>query len=129
VKGIAINFKSEGCEFDFTKAVEDKYALVQGAIVNIVTDAGSCPLQPDRGTSLFIEAASGAVVDLNSAAHVSAAAAIETLFTVRAYDAEGQADRIENIQLPPVSFDGSALVIDSLFTFNDDTTIGVLTTI
>lgn len=125
--GIRIIFSEDGIRFDFDNPVKDFECTAQNALVNIGTRKGSDPMFPERGTDLLKTALSGAIVDLNSAAHASNLAAVDTLFFSRTWEQAGNTERMAKVQLDPLSIQDRCLQLDAVFTSTDGNQIGTST--
>lgn len=76
-------------------------AVVQNAMVNLLTDAGTDSLFPARGTELFRTALSGGVFNFRSASHACNFAAVDTLFFSREYEVADAGDKLAEIVVEP----------------------------
>jgi hypothetical protein len=125
---VKITFSSDGALFDFSRAVEDRDAIIQNSMINIGTLAGSDKVYPDKGTSLFSSAVRGRLVNGNAAAHASNFAAVDTLFFERKYLDPTCPDLLTKVSLKPATFDGRQLTVNAAFQFDDGTTVGSINT-
>jgi hypothetical protein len=126
IRGLKVNFSHSGCSFDFAAPVVDKQAIVQDCMVNIATARGSDPLNPEKGTDLLKDTLQGGAINIISAGHIGAAAAVDTLFFMREEDLASQPIKLTKIKLKPITLIDRAVNIEAQFDFTDDTTIGVI---
>jgi len=120
--GVLIDFSGDKPVFGSAK-VEAFQAIVQNAMVNIGTRQGTDPLYTDRGTNLQLDAAAGRLIDLNSAAHSSNFAALDTLAFSRA-TADNDPSGLSQVNLAPAQFSGGSLSLEAKFQSVDGQSVG-----
>lgn len=131
MKGLKVNFNSDGITIDTEASVDGLEATIQNALLNIATRKGTDKVFPNKGTDLLHSAVTGKIVGINDANHVSQFAALDTLFFIRQFDITQPSNtRIGKIFMQPVSYNGHRLLINATFTDIDGTrTVGTSTSI
>lgn len=103
-KSIALEFQKEGAVALLLGAsVSGFQAVVQNALVNLLTDAGSDLLFATRGTRLFKTALAGGIFNTRSASHACNFAAANTLFFSREYEISETPDKLQDVSMRPIS--------------------------
>jgi len=120
--GVLIDFSGDRPGFG-TASVSGFQAVVQNAMVNIGTRQGTDPVFPDRGTNLQLDAATGRLIDLNSAAHSSNFAALDTMTFSRTTD-DGDQNGLSQVVLAPAQFSGGSLSLEAKFQSIDGKSVG-----
>ena len=126
MQGARINFLSSGCSLDFTSPVNDISCAIQNSLVNIATGKGSDLIFPLKGTDLYAQAVSGAIVDTNTAVHASSFAALDTLFFSASQNKSTDSETITAVNIAPVSITGGSLSTQVQFNTSLGNTFGVL---
>ncbi len=123
-KSIEINFMPGGRLALVTDGqVEGFKAVVQNALVNMLTENGSDMLFATRGTKLFNNALSGGIFNYRSASHACNFAAIDTLFFSREFETADTADKLSRVDLEPSAFSLGSLDARAGFTSVDGRTM------
>jgi hypothetical protein len=120
--GVAIDFSGDKPALG-TDRVQGFDAVVQNAMVNIATRQGTDPLYEERGTNLQLDASAGRLIDLNSAAHSSNFAALDTLAFSKATEADDPSG-LSQVTLAPAQFSGGALSLEAKFQSIDGKSVG-----
>lgn len=115
MKTLRLIFSKNGASFDVVPLEGEFECAVQNALVNIGSVKGSDSVFEDKGTNLLKSALNGALVDLNSANHVTVAAALDTLLFSQATDYPDTTERLSTLALKPASFSGGVITIDAQF--------------
>lgn len=90
-----------GLALNLSGTVEGFKAVVQNALVNLLTESGSDQLFTDRGTTLFYRALGGGIFNYRTATHACNFAAVDTLFFSREYETADTADKLNRLDLEP----------------------------
>lgn len=81
-------------------ATAEGFALVvQGAMVNLISEQGSDTIFEERGTTLLRAGLSGSIVDRVSADHQAAFASADTLFFSREWELADTNDKLAEVRL------------------------------
>lgn len=129
-KSLKIIFSAEGSTLDLANTVEGFAATVQNGLVNIVTEKGSDPGDPARGTDMFRDALQGKVADLLAAQHIANLAALDTVFYLRGTDdPAADYERVEKINMRPFSYTGERLELNAVFSGTAGSQMGVEETV
>jgi len=121
--GLKINFKGK-CEIVPHEKVDEFPAMVQNALVCLVTSVGSDKAFPEKGTRLLKQGLQGALINLATATSAAQFAAIDTLFFVNVHETEPDR-RLANVALRPVVFSLGTLELNSLFDSSLGESLGV----
>jgi len=101
---ISIILKPGGlAELDLTSKVQGFHAVVQNALVNLLTDKDIDVIYPDRGTRLLETGLNSNIYNFQSASHACNFAAADTLFFSREYEQAESQDKLDQIQIIPSS--------------------------
>lgn len=124
MKGLRINFSSDGhLTLDTATSVENRDALLQNMVMNMMTLQNSDAAFPDKGTSLLLDGIRGLMVDVQSAQHYANFAAADTTFFTRANDYASEiANSVVKIQMKPTAAVGDTITFQTQFAFVDATT-------
>lgn len=109
-----------GLLLNTSSRVEGMRAVVQNALVNLLTDLSSDPVFPRKGTELMRQAFSGQIFDSRSAEHSASFAASDTLFFGREHDVAEAKDKIKEIFLVPKFPEALKLNLEATFVSIDD---------
>jgi hypothetical protein len=121
---IEINFQPGGRLALVTDGrVEGFKAVVQNALVNMLTENGTDMLFPTRGTNLFKKALAGGIFNYRSASHACNFAAVDTLFFSREFETADTADKLNRVDLEPSAFSLGSLDARAGFTSIDGRTM------
>ena len=129
MKTLRLLFSKEGASFDTTPLEGEFECAVQNALVNIGSIKGGDTAFPTKGTDLLMSALNGALVDLNSANHVTVVAALDTLLFSQANDYADTAEQLSSLSLKPAAFSGGAIIIDAQFKSSLGRVSGSITTL
>lgn len=129
MKTLRLIFTREGASFDTVPLEGEFECSVQNALVNIGSLQGGDHVYPDKGTTLFRKALSGALYDLNTANHASNFAALDTLRFCKASDYLDTGEKLTGMTLKPAVFSHGVLSLDAVFNSSAGRTSGVLTTL
>jgi len=125
MKSLKIVFEASGARIVLDDIVEGFEAVTQNGLVNIATEQGSAPTEPDRGTNLLKDALEGKVASLLDAQHISNLAALDTLFYLRGTDEiDTLEERLDTLTLKPFDYDGESVRINAVFTGSEGTVNG-----
>jgi hypothetical protein len=125
MKSLKIVFEASGARIVLDDIVEGFDAVTQNGLVNIATEKGSAPTEPDRGTNLLRDALEGKVASLLDAQHISNLASLDTLFYLRGTDEiDTLEERLESLVLKPFDYDGESVRINAVFNGSQGTVIG-----
>lgn len=129
MEGLKINFTNGDIYIDTNNKVSGFSTTVQNALANIGTRAGTDRIYPNKGTEILKNAAEGKIVGFNVANHESQLAALDTLFFSREYETTNEpTEKMGEVFLDPISYDGLKLKINAAFTdFTGTTTVGTVT--
>jgi hypothetical protein len=101
-EGIAIVFQKEGyIALALGQRVQGFKAVIQNAMVNLLTDAGTDLIYADRGTTLFFRALNAGIFNYRSASHACNFAASDTLFFSREHEEADADDKLNTVGLEP----------------------------
>lgn len=129
MKTLRLLFTKEGASFDTTPLEGEFECSIQNALVNIGSLKGGDTAFPDKGTNLLMSALNGALVDLNSANHVTVVAALDTLLFEQAHDYPDTVEKLSTLSLKPATFSGGAVVVDAQFKSSLGRVSGTITTL
>lgn len=126
MRDIKIIFNGSSTRIDLEKYVEGKNLYEQKALVNAVTDQGSDPVYPDRGTTMIADSINGNAYDINRAAHIANFAALDTLYFINYQEyaaVQDSPDLIKDIAMSVIEYSGAEgrIRFSAKFTFADDT--------
>ena len=127
MQGIRLSFSATGCSFDFSSPITNSFnSIVQNALVNIATGQGTDKIFPAKGTTLYSQALSGVIVDINTATHVSAFASVDTLFFSSSQKVPSDTEVLVGVEIAPVSITGGHLSTEVQFTSSLGNVVGIL---
>ena len=134
MNGLALKFSTDGKTGAIITQTEVSgfAATVQDALVNVATRAGSDPVFPDKGTSVQLDAASGALISVSSAQHSANYAASDTVFFLREFPDTNDptnANGLAAMKLVAPDFNGESLDLNAQLTSIGGAVVGILATV
>ena len=107
---ISIILKPGGlAELDLTTKVGGFHAVVQNALVNLLTDQGVDVIYPGRGTDLLRTGLNSNIYNFQSASHACNFAASDTLFFSREHEQAEAKDKLDQIRILPSALSAERL--------------------
>jgi hypothetical protein len=124
LKSIAVVFTHDGISFDTDRFVEGLDAVVQNALINLLTAKNTDATAPDRGTNLFKDGVRQNPTSIRQMQHLANFAATDTLHFSRNTDPETNDDSLAAVQLRVSEADLGVVDLDLSFTSVDGRVIG-----
>jgi hypothetical protein len=124
MRGLALDFTGNGAVLSLSSQVEGRAADVQAVLVNVVTESGSDPAYPDRGTNLRRSLRNGGPAGWVEAAHAANFAALATLAFMGRFASGDVA--LSGIDIKVESMAGDLVEFNTVVSFADGTVAGAL---
>lgn len=116
-RSLELIFAADGTvQLNLEGTVQGFAAVVQNALVNLLTDRDRDPWFPERGTYLLQRAVASGLGDRRSAAHQANFAASSTLFFSRETELADRDDQIADLRLEPTNLNLLVLELQASFT-------------